>query len=339
LALRHPGAAGPADRFALPGQSALAPQPATPPTLLGMTWLGANPNPVVTGEQPLPGTVNYFLGNDPAQWHTNIPTFQQVRYHNVYPGVDQVYYGNQGQLEYDFVVAPGANPAAIQLGFTGASQLGVDLQGNLSLALPGGMQQQAKPLVYQTVSGARQPIAGGFTLAANQRIGFALGAYIPRLPLEIDPSYKFSTYLGGSQSDDGTAIAVDSAGSAYITGDTFSTDFPTASPEQSANAGNGDAFVTKFNPAGNALIYSTYLGGSNTDVAYAIALDTAGDAYVAGYTQSTNFPVDNAFQGTLGGAGATNAFVTKLTASGSALSYSTYLGGNNADYVAGELRP
>jgi hypothetical protein len=321
------------DRVALPAQPHLAPQAAVPPTVVSMQWLGANPIPVVTGEQPLPGTVNYFIGNDPKQWHTNIPTYQQVRLHDVYPGVDLVYYGNAGQLEYDFVVAPGASPAAIQLGFTGASGLGVDLLGNLSLTLPGGALQQDKPLAYQQINGTRQVVAGGYTLTSGQRIAFRLGAYDARLPLVIDPAYKFSTFLGGSDTDYGTGIAVDASGNAYVTGSTDSTNFPTVNALQASNAGGYDAFVSKFNAAGTALVYSTYLGGLLYDNGFGIAVDASGNAYVTGSTDSTNFPTVNALQASNGGN--ENAFVSKLNASGSALVYSTYLGGHGNTYGYG----
>ncbi|HEY7835658.1 MAG TPA: SBBP repeat-containing protein [Ktedonobacterales bacterium] len=336
LALHAPAAAtSPQWRVsALLGEAAAQPiaQPATLPALLGVSWLGANPNPVVTGEQPLPGTVNYFTGSDPKQWRTNIPTYQQVRLHDVYPGVDLVYYGNQGRPEYDFVVAPGADPARIALGFSGATQMGLDLQGNLSLALAGGTIAQEKPLVYQTVGGARQTVAGGYTLTSSQRVGFALGAYNSRLPLVIDPSYRFSTYFGGSgyEMSDGGAIAVDASDNVYITGDTFSTDLPTANPEQATNAGSDDVFVSKLNAAGSALVYSTYLGGSDVDASTGIAVDGSGNAYITGYTRSFNFPTTLGASQTLPH-GANDAFISKLSAAGNALVYSTFLGGGGDD--------
>ncbi len=330
------GRAGPR----LSGQPALpARANSQPPAVVGMQWLGANPNPEVTGENQLPGTVNYFIGNDPAQWHTNIPTYQQVRLHNVFPGIDLVYYGNAARLEYDFVVAPGADPSRIQLGFTGASQVGVDLQGNLRLALSGGTVQEDKPLVYQTVNGARQSVAGGYVLTASQRARFALGTYNPRLPLVIDPAYKFSTYLGGTGLDWGNGIAVDSAGNAYVAGYTSSTDFPLAHAFQSTFPTKSGysletGFVTKFNAAGTTLLYSTYFGGGDDASQMAsVAVDSAGDAYIAGTTFATDYPTVNAIQSSNGGND--DAVVAELNPTGSALIYSTYLGGSGYDYANG----
>jgi hypothetical protein len=302
------------------------------PTLVGMQFLNANPQPEIAGDHQLPGIVNYLLGNDPARWHTNIPTYAQVRYHNIYPGIDLVYYGNQGQLEYDFIVASGSDPSQIRLGFTGAKYLSLNAQGQLLLHLPDGDIPEGALHVYQEINGVRQKVASRYVLQSATEVGFALGAYDTNQPLIIDPILLFSTYLGGFDNDYSTALAVDSMGNVYITGSTSSANFPTQNPLQPA-FGNGpsDAFVTEINAAGTALVYSTYLGGDGADWGNGIALDSAGNAYVTGITFSTNFPTQNPLQPAFGG-GPDDAFVVKLNATGTALVYSTYLGGNSADW-------
>src|SRR5213596_1682462 len=309
-------------------------------TVLRMTFIGANPEPSVVGAEELPGKANYFIGSDPANWRTDVPTYAKVRYKNVYPGIDLIYYGNQRQLEYDFVVSPGADPRRIRLGFHGADKLEVDAQGDLVLHTATGVIRQRKPVVYQEVEGTRREIAGGYVLEGARRVGFRVTAYDARRPLVIDPALFYSTYLGGSDSDEGFAIAVDTAGNAYVTGLTFSKNFPTTpgafQPTPDPLAGN-NAFVTKLNPTGSALVYSTYLGGNNDDQGLGIAVDAAGNAYVAGQTGSSTFPTTpGAFQRfESGGLNDPDAFVTKLNPLGSALVYSTYLGGGSRDHATG----
>lgn len=288
-----------------------------------------------TGEEPLSGTVNYFIGDDPSKWHTSIPTYARVRYPGIYPGVDLVYYGNQRQLEYDFVVAPGADPKPIRLRFGGMNKVRLTADGDLEVSTGNGALTLRKPAVYQIVNGDRHVIAGRFALLAKHTVGFRLGSYDRAKELVIDPVLVYSTYLGGNGVDAGNAIAVDSAGNVYVAGQTFSTSFPvTPGAFQTTNhaAANGfNAFVTKLNPTGTALVYSTYLGGSGGDAVKTIALDAGGNVYVAGQTTSTNFPVtQGAFQTTNKAAanGNANAFVSKLNPSGTALVYSTYLGGS-----------
>ncbi len=314
-------------------------------TTLHMQLLGANPNPKVGGLDELPGKVNYFRGNDPKQWHTDIPTYAKVKYEKVYPDIDLIYYGNQRQLEYDFIVAPGADPKAVRLAFKGADKLNVDAQGDLVLHTKGGDVRLRKPLVYQDVDGKRRQIDGRYSLQpakgkGHAQVGFQVAAYDKSKPLVIDPVLVYSTYLGGSSNDEAFDIAVDSAGNAYVTGQTDSTGFPTQNPHQANNNGGGDAFVTKINAAGSALVYSTYLGGSGRylegsgrDFAAGIAVGSAGNAYVAGYTYSTDFPTQNPHQAN--NHGGEDAFVTKINAAGSALVYSTYLGGSGVDYANG----
>ena len=300
------------------------------------------------GEERLPGTANYFIGSDPAKWHTGVPTYAKVRYRGVYPGVDLVYYGNQCQLEYDFVVAPGGDPKPIRLQFAGAKGLRLGADGDLVVTAAGGSMTFHKPVVYQLVDGQRKPVEGNFAMLAKHTVGFRLGSYDRVNPLVIDPVLVYSTYLGGSGSaddtygDSATAIAVDAAGNAYVAGVTTSADFPVTqgalqTTYDACGPANCDAaFVTKLNASGTALLYSTYLGGAGGAYANALAVDGSGNAYIAGIA-TTGFPVTpGAFQTTNGSfPNGANAFVTKLNPTGSALVYSTYLGGGTS-YLGGD---
>ncbi len=309
------------------GQRERETRPQRAATVVRLGLVGANPDPGVVGLEPLSGKANYFTGNDPQKWRTGIPTYAKVRYRDVYPGVDVVYYGAQQQLEYDFVVAPGADPTRIRLAVTGAEALSVDAAGDLVLQTASGALRLHKPLIYQVRDGVRQEIAGGYVLLGKDRVGFRVAAYDTGRPVVIDPVLSYSTYLGGGSSDIGYGIAVDSAGNAYVTGTTFSSDFPTVNALQPTRHGYYDAFVAKLNPAGSALVYSTYLGGRSQDYGYGIAVDSAGNAYVTGTTFSSDFPTVNALRPGL--SGSADAFVAKLNAAGSALVYSTFLGGSD----------
>jgi hypothetical protein len=297
--------------------------------VLRMKLHNANPAAKLTGRDELAGKTNYFIGNDPTKWRTNVPTYAKVKYEGIYSGIDLVYYGNQRQLEYDFVVAPGANPRRIAFDVSGAKRIRQDDNGELVFKVGEDEIRWRKPVVYQEKDGARQEIAATYAITDKNWVGFELAKYDTSKTLYIDP-LVYSTYLGGSSYDLGYGIAVDSTGNAYVTGYTASTDFPTMNPLQPTYGGAGDAFVTKINPAGSALVYSTYLGGSWEDAGHGIVVDGAGDAYLIGYTASANFPVTpGAFQTSQ--AGGTNVFVTEINPAGSALVYSTYLGGNNYD--------
>jgi hypothetical protein len=305
-------------------------------TVLRMKFAGAKAQPQVSGEGELPGKVNYFIGSDPQKWRTNVPTFGRVRYRDVYPGIDLAWYGKQRQLEYDFIVAPGAAPDAISLEFEGAERIEVDARGDLVLHTDGGQIRQHRPIIYQEVSGVRQEIPGGYTLQGRNQVGFQVGAYDATAPLVIDPVLVYSTYLGGAFTV-GEGIAVDPAGNAYLCSST-SAGLPTVGPFQ-GNFGGGprDAFVAKLNAAGTALVHSTYLGGNDDEQGVGVALDASGNVYAVGITNSSNFPTKNAFQPTQGSA-STHGFIAKLdpTKTGAdQLVYSTYLGGNQGALASG----
>ena len=302
------------------------------PTTVCLKLVDANPKAKVVGLNELPGRSNYFIGNDPKKWRTNIPTYATVRYQDLYPGVDLIYYGNPRQLEYDFVVAPGADPSRVRLRFRGAGKLRIDDKGDMVVGANGAEVRFEKPQVYQNVSRTRKAVEGRYWMAAANTIGFRVGDYDRSKPLVIDPVLAYSTYLGGEEEDVGTGIAVDNAGNAYVTGYTEG-DFPTLNPLQPYQSADDTAFVTKINSSGSALVYSTYLGGDFGNPGYGIAVDSAGNAYVTGSTTSSNFPTLNPLQPHL--EGEANAFVAKLNPTGSALVYSTYLGGSVDDVGMG----
>ena len=312
-----------------PGSSAPARAQQDATAVVRMRPVGASPNARLTAGERLPGVSNYLRGGDHRRWQTGVPAYNRVRYQAVYPGVDLVYHGAQDKLEYDFVVAPGAEPGRIALSLTGAEKLTIDRRGDLILHTAAGQLRQQRPVVYQQAAGKKTPVPGRYVLLGKDRVGFSLGAYDRSRALVIDPVLAYSTYLGGSGSTDATDIAVDASGNAYVTGQTSSADFPTVGPYQSTHAGSGDVFVTKLNPAGSGLVYSTYIGGGGSDYAQAIAVDSSGNASVTGRTLSTNYPLQGATQVTNRGLG--DAFVTKLNAAGSALIFSTYLGGEEFD--------
>jgi hypothetical protein len=308
-----------------------------------MSFPGANATAMVSGVDELPGHANYFRGRDPAMWRTDIPTFARVLYRDLFPGVDLAFYGNQRQLEYDFIIAPSADASRIAMRFEGVEGISIAADGDLVLRLAGGAGElrQHAPVVYQQVGDARQTVDGRYVLRGGTDgregktplIGFEIGAYDRTRPLIIDPVLAFSSYLGGSGADLGERIAVDFLGSAYLTGSTTSPDFPTTTGPSLASALE-DVFVTKLNPQGSALVYSTYIGGVGADFGRDIAVDFAGQAYLTGFTNSTDFPIVNALQSVYGG-GQNDAFVLKLGADGDALVYSTYLGGSRSDVGRG----
>jgi Beta-propeller repeat len=309
--------------------------------VLGIRFIGANPSPQVVGTGRLGAVSNYFIGDVRSRWLRGVPTYDRVTYRDLYPGIDVTFYGNQsGRLEYDFTVAPGADPSAIRLAFDGPDAIKVGASGELVLPLDGERIVQPKPRTYQVMGSSKQPVAGSYVVDGKQ-IRFHVGAFDATRPLVIDPEIEYSTYLGGSGDDLGEVHpAVDDSGHAYICGETTSTDFPiTGGAHQTQNNGGFDAFVTEFNADGTGLVYSTYLGGTGDfDIANACALDSAGNLYLAGPTNSGDFPTTpGAFQDSFhGGNGAiwgtpTDGFVAKLNPEGTDLLYSTYVGGSGDD--------
>jgi uncharacterized repeat protein (TIGR01451 family) len=379
----------------------LRPDTETGSALLGLRLQGANVCAVTKGVDELPGHRNYFIGNDPTKWRTNVPAFRAVRYEEIYPGITLTYYGNQRQLEYDFAIAPGADPQTIRLAFDSRVRPRISVEGDLLLRAASGEVRQRKPLIYQEIDGQRQIIEGRFILVGRRQAAFEVGRYDRTRPLVIDPTLVYSSYLGGSGDDLGSSIAVDSSNNIYIAGTTSSTNFPLINAAFGAKAGLADIFVTKIDAAGANIIYSTYVGGSGQDRADGIAIDgngnayvvgrvdsssinfpttagsfaptyrggdfdgvvfklngqgnglvysaflggeendstegvavdSAGNAYVTGGTKSVSFPTANAYQGTR--AGDTDAFLTKINPAGSALLYSTYIGGSGTDRGSG----
>ena len=333
-----------------------AAQRAVSKAIVRMSLVGANQGPAVNGMETLPGKINYFRGNDQAKWITGVPTFKKVAYAQVYPGIDLVYYGKGSQLEYDLVVAPGADASRIGFNFDGAERLEVDAASGALVvtAAGGGQMRQGKPLIYQDDNGSKRAVSGGFTTKGN-RAGFTIGDYDRSRPLVIDPAIiTYSTYLAGESEDRVHDIAADADGNAYAAGWTVSDDFPTKNAYQSGqNLDTEEAFITKFNADGTALIWSTYLGGGQgqfinssptptpgqslvdaNDGAYGVAVDPDRNVYVTGWTYSVDFPTRNAMQPHLADAccGA-DSFITKLNAAGDQLVFSTYFGGADGNDV------
>lgn len=314
----------------------------------------ANENPSIEGLEKLEGHTNYYIGNNTEEWQEDISTFKRVKYTGVYEGIDLIYYGNQRQLEYDFVVAPKVNPNIIKLNFENADNIKVDKNGDLILKVGKHTVRQHAPITYQEIDGIKQEIKSRYALSRtkskiqnpkskiNYEVSFNIGEYDKNKPLTIDPVISFSSLLGGSFGDDfftieaGFSIKADANGNVYVAGITPSTDFPTQNPHQANNGGTFDAFITKFNPTGTALLYSTYFGGSDEDRIYSIALGANNEMFVSGYTFSTNFPTMTPFQAS--NRGSNDGFIARFTNSG-ALNYSTYIGGTGQDscnFIANE---
>ncbi len=361
LSLRHAKAIGvsPSNRIAY-ARALREANRAAKTSVVRMQFAGANPAAEITGLDKLARKTDYFTGNNPKDWRTDVPSYSRVEYRGVYPGVDAIFYGNQSRLEYDFVVAPGSDPRAIALNVEGARKLRVDAHGNLALSIAQGTIELEKPAMYQVVNGERREVAGNYVLRGDNRVAFDVSGYDPSQTLVIDPVLDYSTYLGGSSTgDSASGIAVDSLGDAYVTGTTYSTDFPTTSSGyiHGTFSGNtsGTVFITELNPTGTQELYSSYLSGSATgyggEAGTGIAVDPSPTAncinantslpgvcaYVTGYTFSTNFPVVNGFSTGPGGSAPTagNAFVAKINpnaaGSNASLVYSSYISGNGAD--------
>ncbi len=274
-----------------PGQRTESRSSANVSAVLRMQLEGADPQARVTGLDELSGKSNYFVGNDPNKWRTDISNYGKVKYENAYPGIDVIYYGNQSQLEYDLIVAPGADPDSIKLNFTGARQINLNRRGDLVLRVGQEEVRQHKPKVYQEIDGSRREVAGRYALRSENEIGFEIAAYDHSKPLVIDPVIGgYSTYLGGSvYSDVGLGIVIDTLGRAYITGIAASPDFPSTSGTR-WDTDYGDVFVARLSADGSKLEYSTLIGGIYEDDGYGIAVDSSGNAYVTGLTNSPDFP-------------------------------------------------
>jgi hypothetical protein len=328
--------AGRTSKLPKPGLESVKPKP---PAVLHLQLVGSNAQAGMVGTDALPGKSNYFLGNDPSQWRTNVPNYRKVAEHAVYPGIDLIYYGTQSQLEYDFVVAPGANPHAIRLAVRGAKKLRIDSQGNLIASVGKGEVSFQRPAAYQEDSHrARQPVAARYLIKGGRNVEFKLGNYDPSRSLVIDPTLAYSTYVGGSLIDGANGIAVAPDDSAFITGETFSADYPSVDAISGKNSGGEVAFVSKISPDGSALLYSTYLG-CNPSIGNAIAVDSLGEAYIAGETLCPGFPATEgtpqSWCGDDNKCGATwnppgwsiwNGFITKLDVEGTTILWSTFVG-------------
>jgi hypothetical protein len=298
--------------------------------VLKVTFVGANPLPNAIGEKQLAHKYHYFLGNNPDRWHTNVPSYAAIRYEEVYPQIDVRYHGHGHHMEYDFVIAAGADPSVIRIRYEGTRDISVNDNGDLVVETAWNRIIELKPVAYQLDGSERIPINAEYTLYPDTSVGFALdGNYDPALPTLIDPIINYSTYLGGSEFDLAWGIAVDNEGYIYIAGATASIDFPTESAYQDTLAGINDVLVSKLNAAGDSLIYSTYLGGTGIDEARGIAVDTAGCVYTAGWVFSNDFPTVDPFQTFQGGD--IDGFAAKLSPTGDSLIYSTYLGSNGLD--------
>ncbi|MBC7350173.1 MAG: SBBP repeat-containing protein [Candidatus Aminicenantes bacterium] len=308
--------------------------------LVRLTPLNARKRAEIVAEEEQFGRVNYFIGRNQEKWKTGIPTFRKVRYREIYDGVDIVFYGNNNQLEYDIIAQPGVDVSKIAFEYEGIKDLKISEDGDLIALLPSGEKVvQKKPVIYQVgEDGSNNRISGEYRIIETGQkyiFNFSLKDYDRSKPLTIDPVLIYSTYLGGSglSQESAAGIAVDSQGNAYVAGYTWSSDFPLKNPLQANIGGHADAFISKISASGTELIYSTYLGGSDYDAAFGIAVDSEGNAYVAGASYSSNFPLNNPVQAGFGGF--LDAFIAKISSYGTELIYSTYLGGSADDYAHG----
>jgi len=309
--------------------------PAISSSQVAIDLLGGDGKPQVEAVDPLPGKSNYLIGNDLKAWRTNVPTYRKVRYRGVYPGIDLVYYGNQRQLEYDFVVAPGRDPQAIALRLRGADKLEINKDGELVVRTAGGELRFYRPYIYQEGPKGIETVAGSYLLRADHTVAFRVGDYDRKRALVIDPVLSYATYLGGASYDQAYAIAADTQAQpqdtyVYVAGYTCSSGMPTTTGVVQPTSSGCDAFVLKLQPSTNTLMWATYLGGSASDGAYGIAVEPGNanpNVYVTGYTNSANFPTTDLSPLH----GYQNAFYSKLNNTGTVLFFSTYVGGSGSD--------
>jgi hypothetical protein len=311
------------------------------PTDVRLVFEGASPQGVLHPGERLAGVANYLLGNDPAHWRTGVPTYGSVLYAGLYAGVDLRYEGSASSLKGTYTVAPGVDPGVIRWRYSGAGSVAIDDRGNLVIGAAEWTVRESAPVAWQEIDGRQVPVTVSYRLLGDGSTGFAVGAYDQTRPLVIDPYLVYSTLVGGGEADEGWAIAVDGAGNTYLTGTTLSNDFPGSGPPQVGYGGEhggnfGDAFIMKLARHGDALVYMTYLGGSASENAAAIAVDGAGNAYITGVTWSDDFPTVNALQASRGADSCSSppcsdAFVSKLNSAGDALVFSTYLGGDREE--------
>ncbi len=299
-------------------------------------FAGANSRAEPTEHDLQPGKLNYLVGRDSSTWRTNLPHYSRVEYHDLYPGIDIIYYTNNDQFEYDLIVAPHANPAQVQIELATAGKARIAANGDFTLDQGTGELRMLKPVVYQEVDGVRKHITGRYILKRHNRLAFKIGAYDHSKPLIIDPVVTYSTYLGGSSDETAYAVTTDSAGNTYVAGSTDSVDFPASASAYKATAPGGatDVFVAKYSPTGT-LLWSTYLGGSGADVAYGIAVDSSGNVYVTGSTSSPDFPTTPGAYKTSYQGGVSDGFIVKLNSAGNSILYSTYIGGSGEDIAYG----
>jgi hypothetical protein len=303
------------------------------PEIISMRLVGRRSGVHATGWSPLQVRSNHYIGSDARQWKTGVASYARVGFQGVYRGVDLVYYGNQRQLEYDFVVRPGASPSDIAIAIDGAQKVAIDAEGDLVLTTKAGTLTHRAPVLYQDASGTREPVEGAYVMRPDGSVGFSVGEYDQRLPLVIDPVLSYSSYLGGAAQERIHGLAAEHGGAIVVVGETYSDDFPaTTNALQPQRHAGGDAFVAKLTPTGDALMYATYVGGTSDESAAAVDLDDAGAAYVTGQTSSWDFPLRNAVQADR--KGFSDSFVIKLDATGQMV-YSTLLGGGSEEYGRG----
>jgi hypothetical protein len=295
------------------------------------TFVGANRNPIVHGEEAMEYKCNYFIGNDQTKWRTDVPNYKVIVFKDIYTGIDLKYHGDGKRMEYDFIVSPGSDYSQIRVQYDGAKSLSVNDSGELVVESEWGGLKELRPKVYQDIDGQRTLIKGKYLILSGNTFAFKLcGDYNPAYAIAIDPVVlSYSTFLGGGNSDEGSSIAVDDSRCVYVTGRTHSADFPTVNPYDGSYNGDYDAFITKFNSAGNGLVYSTYLGGTGLDTGGGIVVDSSDYVYVLGATRSSDFPTANPYDGSQNGG--SDAFIAKLNSAGNGLVYSTYLGGSADD--------